>query len=226
MTGRPMVIELVGPAGSGKSTVWDVLGRRPGVVGASVWELPRPLLYTSAGRTLPDVARVLWAARGVPWEEIQQLIRLDALELFLRGEPGSSSAVVALDEGPVFAFSWFRLLGHPCFRNGRLNGWWQAALLRWAQLVDVIVLFDAADPLLAHRVRTRAKPHPFRDRTEQDITTLNSAYRREFDWVIAELAKRARHGGPRVVSISTDGAQPDELADRVLAACRETVDAR
>lgn len=215
------VIELVGPAGVGKSTIWQLLAQRSGVTCASVWELPLPLLLASSGRTIPAIAGLLRAARGWPSEEVQQLIRLGALELFLRRTNGARAVV--LDEGPVFAMSWFRVVGHNVFRGDRLAQWWQRTLSLWARRLDVIVLFDAADPLLVRRLRTRAKPHPFRQRPDHDIYEFNAAYRRAFDWIAPALAER---GGPRVVCINTDAATPEEIADRVLATCRETVGAR
>ncbi|HEY3220362.1 MAG TPA: hypothetical protein VGJ80_06500 [Gemmatimonadales bacterium] len=226
MARPPFVVELAGPAGSGKSTVSRLLTERSHVVATSIWGLPRPLYAASAVRVLPDIGALVGAARGLPWEETEQLIRLDALDVFLRRipEPARSRSVVVLDEGPVFAFAWFRVLGHPCFRDGRRDAWWRRALAHWATRLDVIVLLDGADPLLVDRLRSRTKGHPLKRSPDQELYEFAAAYRREFEWVIAGLTAQGVNG-PKVISLESNGAPPEELAARVLAACQETVHA-
>jgi len=222
----PFVVEVAGPAGSGKSTVASLLRERSQVVATSIWGLPRLLYAASAVRVLPDIGALVAAARGLPWEETEQLIRLDALDAFLRRlpEPERRRRVVVLDEGPVFAFAWFRVLGHACFRDGRLDGWWRETLAHWAARLDVIVLLDGADPLLADRLRSRSKDHPLKNSSDQELYEFAAAYRREFEWVIAGLTAHGRDG-PRVVSLESNGAPPEDLVARVLTACQETVHA-
>ena len=45
---QSLVVELAGPAGCGKSALAERLSAQPGVVRASVWSLPRGLLFASA----------------------------------------------------------------------------------------------------------------------------------------------------------------------------------
>ena len=228
---RPrFVVEVAGPAGSGKSTVSRWLTQRSQVVAASIWGLPRPLYAASAVRVLPAIGALVGAARWLPWEETEQLIRLDALDVFLSRldylpEPARSRSVVVLDEGPVFAFAWFRVLGHPCFRDGRRDAWWRRVLTHWAQRLDAIVLLDGADPLLVERLRSREKAHPFKQSSDQELYEFAAAYRRAFEWVIAGMTAGGGRRLPKVIALESNGAPPEELAERVLAACEETVHA-
>jgi hypothetical protein len=219
------VVEVAGPAGAGKTTLTRLLTAAPQAVKASVWDLPRSLYATSAVRVAPDVAALIGATRWIPREESGQLIRLDALDLFLRRlsrDGRDDKTVVILDEGPVFAFAWFRVLGHSCFRDGRRNAWWQRVLAHWAARLDVIVLLDGADPLLVDRLRTRTKWHPLKHSSDEQLYEFTAAYRREYEWVISGLTA---NGGPRVIALESNGTPVEELAERVLAACRESVHA-
>ena len=229
---RPMIVELVGPAGSGKTTVGEALTRRAGIARASVpvapyhscpsvWGLPRPLVAAAAIRTLPDVAALVRCASALPWEEMKMLIRLDALDQFLR--PERNGALTVLDEGPVFALSWLRVWGDGCITNGRFDAWWQRTLDHWAERLHTIVLLDAADPLLAERIRVRAQPHRYKDESAGEISRFSAVFRRAFAWVLAGLASR---GGPRVVALPSDSMTPSELAEQILAVLQEAVHAR
>ncbi len=217
------VVELAGPAGSGKTTVTQLLNARPHVVSASIWRLPKPLYAASAVRALPAIGALVGASRWIPWEETEQLIRLEALDGYLSGllEAGNGHRVVVLDEGPVFALAWFRVLGHACFRDGRCDGWWRRVLAHWAARLDAIVVLDGADPLLAARMRSRAKPHPLKQSSDQTLYEFAADYRRAFEWVIAGMTS-GEHA-PKIITLESNGTPPAELADRVLAACQETV---
>src|SRR6266581_1839231 len=122
---RPLIVELVGPAGVGKSALAQRLLARPDVVRASVWNLPAALLIESAVRSLPLLLRLCVVTRALPREELKQIVRLNALRLFV-GRRVGRAAVVVLDEGPVFALSWLRVFGHPRLQNGRAEPWWRA----------------------------------------------------------------------------------------------------
>src|SRR2546422_8214198 len=118
---RPLIVELVGPAGVGKSALAQRLLARHDVMRASVWNLPWVLLLESAVRSLPLLLRLCVVTRALPREELKQIVRLNALRLFI-GRRVAGAAVVVLDEGPVFALSWLRVFGHPRDRKStRLN---------------------------------------------------------------------------------------------------------
>src|SRR5437773_1488980 len=80
---RPLIVELVGPAGVGKSALAQRLLAQPDVVRASVWNLPAALLIESAVRSLPLLFRLCVVTRALPREELKQIVRLNALRLFV-----------------------------------------------------------------------------------------------------------------------------------------------
>src|SRR5437867_4944324 len=124
---RPLIVELVGPAGVGKSALAERLRARPDVVRASVWNLPWVLLLESAVRSLPLLLRLCVVTRALPREELKQIVRLNALRLFV-GRRVGRAAVVVLDEGRVFALSWRLVFGHPRLQTGGAEPWRLASL--------------------------------------------------------------------------------------------------
>jgi O-antigen/teichoic acid export membrane protein len=185
------------------------------VVRASVWNLPRVLLFESALRSLPVLLRMCYETRGFPRAELEQVVRLNALRLLVTRRTGGARLVV-LDEGPVFALSWLRVFGHPRLQNGPLEPWWRRTLETWAALLDRVVLLDAPEPVLVSRIRSRRKPADvFRQMTDAEILDLIARYRVAFDGVIAGLT--GAPGAPRVVALATADASTQRLEDAVLA---------
>src|SRR6266545_1629471 len=94
------VIELVGPAGVGKTTLRRMLANQHGLTPRGVWRLPPPLLFKSAVRVLP-ASLALWL-RGGALAETKQIIRLEALYRLIERAHGKVPRAWLLDEGPVF----------------------------------------------------------------------------------------------------------------------------
>jgi len=209
-----VLMELVGPAGAGKSLLADRLRARGDVVRASVWNLPRVLILESALRSFPVLVRMCVATRAFPRAELEQIVRLNALRLFVRRRVGGASVVV-LDEGPVFALSWLRVFGHPRIQNGRLEPWWHRTLADWAGVLDRVVMLDAPEPVLVSRIRGRQKPHDiFRQMTDAQILDLIARYRTAFDGVLAALTAGGR---PELLTFAAADGSTERLGDAVLA---------
>ncbi len=209
-----MLVELVGPAGAGKSLLADRLRARGDVVRASVWNLPRGLIFESALRSLPVLVRMCVETRAFPRAELEQIVRLNALRLFVRRRVGGARLVV-LDEGPVFALSWLRVFGHPRIQNGRLDPWWRRTLADWAGVLDRVVMLDAPEPVLVSRIRGRQKPHDiFRQMTDAQILDLIARYRTAFDGVLAALTAGGR---PELLTLGATDGSTEQIGDAVLA---------
>ena len=209
---RPLVVELVGPAGAGKSALSQCLARRPGVMRASVWNLPRGWWLLNAVRSLPTLA-LCARARPFPWEDVRQLIRLRTLRQVVERRPTQHVPLVVLDEGPVFALAWLRLFGHQRRRGDALAPWWQRALEEWAAALDLVVLVNAPDAVLVERIRGREKTHRVKHRTDAEIGAFLAAYRDAFDDVIAALTAQ---NDVQVVTLDSDGEVIDRTAGRLL----------
>jgi O-antigen/teichoic acid export membrane protein/thymidylate kinase len=216
--GRPVVVELAGPAGVGKSAVADALRTRSDAVRVSIWGLPPQLLLGSGVALLPLFLRLYLETRAVRWEEMTQMIRLGALRRFMARAASKSSRLIVLDEGPVFALSWLRVFGtERLLRSAAYDRWVRRTLIAWAPVLDIVALLDAPDPILTQRIRSRAKPHMVKHQNDQQIAAFAARFRVAFAWTLAAVT---RLNGTRRISVPADRESPDAIADQVLRTIR------
>jgi shikimate kinase len=216
---RPLVVELVGPWGAGKGTFIASLaaaGDRSLRLGLGVWTLPRLLLLVGSVQLLPTLLRLYRAARRILWQETKQLIKLRALHHQLRLQRFTRHRVVVLDEGPVFALSWLHSVADRAATNGGLAAWWPDALRQWARTLDLVIVLDAPNPVLAERIRLRERDHPLKHTSDPEVAESLDRYRAACERVLSDL--QAQDGGPTVLTFRTDQESPERIADRLLAA--------
>jgi len=216
------LVELVGPAGAGKTTVAHLLRRPGGGMRAApgLWSLPRGPLGLNALRFLP---RVLAFYRALPrnaWQEMKQIVRLNTLYQVV-GRRNGATGPVLLDEGPVLALGWLTVNGDDRAHRPAFTAWRDAAVARWAAALDVVVVLDAPDAVLARRICERTKPHEVKGRPDGEIIAWVRTFRAALAGAIAALQDA---GAVAVVRIDTGNDAPETTAARVRTAVDRVTD--
>lgn len=206
-----MILELAGPAGVGKSSLQRALVGRWSAAPRTIWGQPVPSLLATGVRSLPGFMPLWSSARAPLWDETRHLVRLLTLGEALRSEPGRERVI--FDEGPVFALAWLRGFGHPVMRSSAAESWWRLTTSVWAGLMDVVVVLDAPDSVLAHRIRSRPEDHEVKAYSDPDIAAWMARFRESLDWVLSELTVEA---GPAVIRINAADSSPAAIAATVL----------
>ncbi len=220
---RARLVELVGPAGAGKSTLSRVLPACDArfTVLRGVWYLPRFWLVVSMFAIVPTLLAALLGGRPLRGPELAQMIRLDALRRSLARARRRGSDVIVLDEGPVFALAWLDLT----YRRNGDPGWaaWRRRMIgAWGNGLDAVVRLDADDTVLTRRIKERVKAHRVKHAAPEEIAAFTHGFRDAYDRVVGELAQR----GVRVTAVDTNGGGVVDRAGRLCAAIRETLDER
>ncbi len=230
MTAPARVVELIGPAGSGKSTLVRTLSRRfdrvpvrhsrspDGTLG--LWGQPRSLLLRGAVGLLPLAFTTLLEGRPLRPSEFAHMVRIDALTRRLRR--ARRDAALLIDEGAVFGLTWLRVT-YGAGRSRARDAWCARTVAEWARTLTAVVQLDAADDELARRIRGRAKSHPVKDATDEEIRRFSAVFRRCFAEVLHEL----RNARPvPVVRLRTDVDPPEHLVASVSRALERAPHAR
>jgi len=215
---RPLRVELVGPAGAGKSTLSTSLVRQLQGAPAEIWGLPVLPLLLNGARLIPTFTGLWLHSRSPLWDETRHMVRLRTLQRALRRPAPPSPAVVVFDEGPIFALAWLRGFGHEALRQQPSAAWWAMALREWAAAMDAVIVLDAPDHLLAARIRARAHPHEVKEFPDIEIACWMARFRQALEWVLTEMT---RHGGPAVVRLSSQNEPVERIAARVVQQLRE-----
>jgi thymidylate kinase len=218
-TRRPVrVIELVGPAGAGKTTLMRALRRRNPRLGEGVRVSKIQLIPFFVDNTrllLPTYLRHHRGTRWLTWRETRAMMYVNAWHHYLTRREHDRDAVTLLDHGPVFRLTRLREFGPQLTRSEVFESWWQAALNQWAIRLEAIVWLDATDEILVERIRSRAAWHRVKRGREADIRRFLTRYRACYEQVLSRLTAIRP---PRVLRFDTGLGSADEIAEAVLAA--------
>jgi adenylate kinase family enzyme len=210
---RPFVAEIVGPAGAGKSTLFDLL-----LEGGHAVRAPRlgrtrrgPLLAGHAVAALGTVVR----HRALPVMTPERLLAMayvQALPAAIRSHGRRHAHLpVLLDQGPVY------FLSRPFATAPQLAHWRERWLSVWRERLDVVVSLDAPDDVLAERIRIRPKEHALKQSPDEVAHSTLRAARDAYEDALARLCE---DGGVQLLRFDTSAATPEVIAAQVLPGLR------
>ena len=215
---RPFVVEMVGPAGAGKTTLVEALSQRDQSIVAGV-RLHKigyvPFFLANTLVRLPTYLRRYRHSRWFNREETRCMVYLKAWHNRLSRPVHNHDTVVVLDHGPIFRLVLLREFGPEITKSQVYERWWDSALNQWAATLDMIIWLDAPNPVLANRVNARGRWHLVKGKPELEAYTFLARYRRSYEQVISMVTAC---DGPRVLRFDTDRASLDQIVDQVLAA--------
>lgn len=217
---RTRFVELVGPAGAGKSTLVARLPERGAGVaaGPNLWGLPKGLLLRSAAALVPTIVASLIDRHPLRPAEIGQMVRMGALRRALVRVAGRRKGTIVMEEGPVFGLAWLDV--HHSGAGRVRAAWRRRESEEWARRLDAVVRVDADDDVLARRIRAREKAHSVKHAGDDTIERFLERYRNSYDRILGDLEERGH------LSVRTlRGAQKpiDEEAARLRAAIDEVL---
>jgi hypothetical protein len=203
----------VGPAGAGKSTIAAaVCARDPRLLGpVGVWGLPFSVLLPSALRLVPVWVAGAVRGRAPSWDALAQMIRLEALRRVVDRASGERGAIL-LDEGPVFGLGYLEVF-FPANGDRFARSWRERVLREWADRLDLVIVIDAANPVLEARIRSREKRHLVKHQEPAAIHAFSEHYRR----VLSTLVEAMAAIGVSTWSVPTDAHSTHEAAALVSA---------
>ena len=214
------MVELVGPAGAGKTTLSRVLSQRSEriVVGADI-ELRKvehaPVFVRNAPLLLPLFLRPCRHSRWFTWDEIKAMVYLKGWHRVFRGQASREGAIVLLDHGPVFRLATLNAFGPDRLRNPAAESWWTDMFKHWAFILDMVIWLDAPDVVLEERINARNQRHTVKGKTEHEVSQFLARYRTSYRQTLSKLTA---HGRLKLFRFDTNQTSIEAIVDEVLVA--------
>ena len=205
---RSSAIEVLGPAGAGKSTVISILcGHDPRFrEGVAIAFSTKVLALVRALASF--VPAYLACYPHTRWFSREELARAVYLEGGLRALQREDGAVI-LDHGPVFMLAMLKAFGPELVATKYFARWSRAIAGRWATALDTILWLDAEDALLIDRIEGRTRHHVVKGRPADQACVFLGRCRAAFEEIVAEMS--ASHA-LRVLRADTSTASAEEIA--------------
>lgn len=216
VTGKTQAVEIVGVAGSGKSTLTRALRSDYGchVADSLHTKLPGHWPYVAHGlpRAVPFFAASMRDRPLLSWDELKFVLYVAEWDRFLRAEYRDRPGVVVLDQGPMFALARLLWGRKPVTRHASFEAWLRRMVERWSGELDAIVVLDAPDAALLERIDGREQRHDAKGVPSQQGLELLGQHREAYGRVF-ELVESV--GSTQVLRFDTATMPPARIAEEL-----------
>lgn len=219
MERAPLIVELIGPAGAGKSTLARALSRRSDKILIGVPPLVRrvgniPFFVKNALLLVPTLLRLAQDGMTLTGSELAEMMRLKGWHQSLRRQASDKNAIILLDHGPIFMLAQLCGFGPEGLRSQKARGWWDRMFKQWAAAIDMVIWLDAPDAILMERINSRNQTHMVKGKPEQDTYMFLTDWRTLYQETMTRLLA---NGDMTLLCYCTGQESPDRIADQILA---------
>lgn len=215
----PRVVEIVGPAGAGKTTLCHALSSSSH--GVRLGNFPDIRQISAAPFFVWNGLQILPAILRSSQRNTKGLSRREFAWLsILNGWPGildqqtKDGATLVLDQGPVYLLTETREFGPEALRRQESERLWQVLYSRWAGSLDMIVWLDAPDAELTKRIRSRTKEHAVKNESREAAFEFLARFRGAYERTISRLV--AADPDLEILRFDTSQRTPGEVANLLL----------
>lgn len=214
---QPLVVEPVGLAGVGKTTLLQTLSQQNENISTTIHLNKVRLVPFFISNTLPFVPTFLRQykhSRWFTWKEIRSMVYLKAWRHVLDQKTPGKDKIIMLDHGPIFKLVQLREFGPEFTKSTRYNEWWYNTLAQWTETLDVVIWLDAPDETLLDRINTRSTNHTVKGKPKEEGYELLTRYRKSFQEIKAKLTTNSNL---TFLHFQTDQHSPEQIANEVMA---------
>jgi len=214
---RALAVEIVGPAGAGKTSLMQSLrAMNAGIEdGVHLRKISyAPTLFTKTLLFLPSWLRHYRRSRWFTWSDMRSIVYLEAWLGALKAKRASGTLAIVFDHGPVFRLAFLREFGPPVVRGAAFRNWSKGVQSRWMDALDTIVWLDAPDSVLLERLERRGHWYVSGGASRQDSLEFLARYRGAY----AEILEKERPApAPRLLRFRSDERSANQIAEAVMA---------
>ena len=218
---NPVILELVGPAGAGKTTIRNTLLSNYSQVQFQVHPYFRDrknasFFITNTLKIMPLLARIAFtrAGRHLTLQEIALMVIMNGWSPLLKRRAAHHHGFTLLDQGPVYLMAHLDALGPPRLHTPAANAWINQGYTVWANTVNTIVYLDTDDSVLVERINTRGKGHGMRGKPEDEARAFLIRSRESLNKAICGLHER--NNNLRIYRFNTSEKSADEISKEVV----------
>lgn len=217
---KTRVVEIVGPAGAGKTTLYQKLDCYTKLIRLENFPDVRKIVdapfFISNGLGLIPNLLPLYRPRSrqLTRREFAWMSILNGWPAVLRNQLKNSNKVIVLDQGPVYLMTEMRLFGPEYLRQQTAQEFWQNVFDHWTDTLDMIVWLDTAKEVLLERIRTRQQEHVVKDQPEAVVYEFLDRYRIEYEFILSKLI--AKNACLKVLRFDTGRQTPLQIVNQML----------
>jgi len=192
--GNTKLIEIIGPAGAGKSTLALLLAKNPDV--SLVDQSPNtrrmadiPFFIIHILKLIPTLFYfyIHHKGRWLTKREIAEMAILTGWPDLIKRQAHRNGRITLLDEGPIFIMAFLMVYGPDLIRCEMARKWWRKIYKEWAKSLDEVIWLDASNTNLVARIRSREKPHGVKIKSDQESFQYFDAFRKTYKEILHSL---------------------------------------
>jgi hypothetical protein len=221
MKSSPRIIELVGLAGAGKTTLTKTLGCCNDQIRVEQIPYYRRIRYLAFFARNTLLCLPMWFrfnlkgnGRRLTGQEFAAMVILSGWHRLLKRPGSDTGQVIVIDQGPVSMLTILWVDGPETLRSSPGKEWWIRTCKQWANALDELIWLDAANATLLERIRARDTWHKLKEEPDTEALECLGRYRETYGQVISLLT--ATNDDLKVLAFDTAREPLDGLVDNLL----------